>query len=291
MKNPKFAYEAPSSVPAALALLGEHGDEAKVLAGGQSLLPLVSLRLATPGLVIDIGRVADLDHIRVGDDGSLTIGALVTHAQAEVSDLVAERAPLVHQAMPLVGHRAIRNRGTVCGSVAHADPAAEMPAVMLALSGVVIAASTGGEREIEASEFFRGYLDTALRDDELLVEIRLPPWPSARGGSMIEVGRRHADFAMVGLASTLDVVDGVIEQAALSFSGVAGTPQRISEAEALLVGRAPDDAAFAAAADVVREVVEPSADIHATASYRKHLAGVLTRRGLAAATTTIGVPA
>jgi carbon-monoxide dehydrogenase medium subunit len=291
MKNPKFAYEVPSSEPDALALLAEHGDDAKVLAGGQSLVPLMGLRLAAPGLVIDIGRIPDLDHIRVGDDGSLTIGALVTHAQAEASDLVAEHAPLVHQAMPLVGHRAIRNRGTVCGSVAHADPAAEMPAVMLAVSGVVVAKSTAGEREIEASDFFRGYLDTALRDDELLVEIRLPPWPATRGGSMIEVGRRHADFAMVGLAGTLDVVDGVIERAALSFSGVAGTPQRIAEAEALLVGRAPDEAAFAAAADVVREVVQPSADIHATASYRRHLAAVLTRRGLAAATATIGVPA
>lgn len=291
MKNPKFAYEVPSSVPDALALLAEHGDDAKVLAGGQSLVPLMGLRLATPALVIDIGRIPDLDHIGVGDDGSLTIGALVTHAQAEAPDLVAEHAPLVHQAMPLVGHRAIRNRGTVCGSVAHADPAAEMPAVMLAVSGVVVARSTVGEREIEASDFFRGYLDTALRDDELLVEIRLPPWPSTRGGSMIEVGRRHADFAMVGLASTLDVVDGTIEQAALSFSGIAGTPQRIAEAEALLVGRPPDDAAFAAAADVVREVVQPSADIHATASYRRHLAAVLTRRGLAAATATIGVPA
>lgn len=291
MKNPTFEYRRPDTVDEALALLAEHGGEAKVLAGGQSLLPLMGLRLATPAVVVDIGRLPGLDRIDVADDGSVTIGALVTHTDAEESRELAGRAPLVHEAMPLIGHTAIRNRGTVCGSVAHADPAAELPAVMLAISGTMVAASSGGEREIEAADFFQGYLDTALRDDELLVEIRLPPWPATRGGSMIEVGRRYADFAMVGIAATVDVVDGSIEQAALAFSGVAGTPQRVAEAEESLVGRPPGDATFDAAADIVRESVEPAADIHATASYRRHLAAVLTRRGLAAAVAAIGVPA
>jgi carbon-monoxide dehydrogenase medium subunit len=291
MKNPRFEYHRPETVADALTLLADHGDEAKVLAGGQSLLPLMGLRLATPAIVVDIGRLPGLAGIEIGADGAVTIGALVTHTEAEESDDIARHAPLVHEAMPLIGHTSIRNRGTVCGSVAHADPAAELPAVLLALDGVVVAASTAGEREIDAADFFLGYLDTSLGDEELVVGIRLPPWPVTRGGSFLEVSRRHADFAMVGLATTLDVVDGVIERAALSFSGVAGTPQRVVEAEALLVGRPPDDQSFAAAADVVRDIVRPSADIHATAAYRTHLAGVLTRRGLAAATATIGVPA
>jgi carbon-monoxide dehydrogenase medium subunit len=291
MKNPRFEYHRPETVAEALTLLADHADEAKVLAGGQSLLPLMGLRLAVPAVVVDIGRLPDLDRITVEADHSVTIGALVTHAEAEENADLARHAPLVHQAMPLIGHTAIRNRGTVCGSVAHADPAAELPAVLLALDGAVVAASIAGEREISAADFFLGYLDTSLGDDELVVGIRLPPWPSTRGGSFIEVGRRHADFAMVGLATTLDVVDGVIERAVLSFSGVAGTPQRVGEAEVALAARTPDDDSFGAAADIVREVVRPSADIHATASYRTHLAAVLTRRGLAAAASTIGVPA
>ncbi|MDX2381900.1 MAG: xanthine dehydrogenase family protein subunit M [Acidimicrobiia bacterium] len=289
MKNPEFDYRRPETVTDALDLLAEHGDEAKVLAGGQSLLPLMGLRLATPAVVIDIGRLPGLDRIEVADDGSVSIGAGVTHVAAEENDDVARHAPLVHQAMPFIGHTAIRNRGTVCGSIAHADPAAELPAVMLAIDAIVLAASTSGEREIRAADFFRGYLDTALRDDEMVLGVRLPPWPSTRGWSFLVVGRRHADFAIVGLAATLDVVDGWIAAAALAFSGIAGTPQRIDDAESLLVGRAPDDASVAAAAEIVRDAVRPSADIHATASYRTHLAGVLTRRALAAATNVIGV--
>ena len=291
MKNPKFEYVRPDTVAEALQVLADHDDDAKVLAGGQSLLPLMGLRLATPAIVVDIGRLPGLDRIEVADDGEVTIGARVTHSDAERSEELMRYAPLVQRAMPLIGHTAIRNRGTVCGSVAHADPAAELPAVLLAVDGVVVAASTAGEREIAAVDFFEGYLDTALRADELLTTIRLPPWSATAGGSIIEVGRRHADFAMVGLATTLDVVDGVVERAALAFAGLAGTPQRIAEAEASLVGGPPDDAAFGVAAEIVRDMVRPSADIHATASYRTHLAAVLTRRGLAEASSTIGVTA
>jgi carbon-monoxide dehydrogenase medium subunit len=291
MKNPPFRYLRPGSLEEALTMLAEHGGEAKVLAGGQSLLPLMALRLATPAVLIDIGRVTDLDLITVAEDGSVSIGALVTHADAERSADLSERAPLVHEAMPFVGHRAIRNRGTVCGSVAHGDPAAEMPAVMLATSGAVLARSRSGAREIPAADFFAGYLDTALRDDELVVGVRLPPWPASAVGSVTEVARRHGDYALVGLVVRLDVVDGAIEDAALAFLGVAGTPRRVAEAERVLIGRPPGDDAFTAAADVVRQSVDPAGDIHATAAYRRHLAAVLTRRGLAAATAKIGVPA
>lgn len=290
MKNPRFAYRRPETLDDALRLLSQHDGDAKVLAGGQSLLPLMGLRLATPGVVIDIGRIPGLSEVTVGDDGTVTIGALVTHADAEASDVLAERAPLVREAMPYVGHRAIRNRGTVCGSIAHADPAAEMPAVVLAASGTIVAASTAGEREIDAADFFAGYLDTSLRDDELVVAVRFPSWPTTAVGSVTEVARRHGDYALVGLVAMLDIDAGEISRAALSFFGVASTPQRIADAESELIGRPPDAPAFAAAADVVRDRVDPPGDIHGTASYRKHLAAVLTRRGLLAATDRIGVP-
>lgn len=291
MKNPQFAYRRPESLTEAVELLCEHHDRAKVLAGGQSLLPLMGLRLATPEVIVDIGRLPDLDRIDVADDGTVTIGARVTHSDVEGSAVVAERAPLVHEAMPYVGHRAIRNRGTVCGSLAHADPAAEMPAVLLAASGTVVAASIRGEREIPAADFYAGYLETALEPDELVVAVRFPAWPATAVGAVSEVARRHGDYALVGLVAMLDVVDGAIARAALAFLGVAGTPLRVGAAETALVGRAPDDDAFAAAAEAVRGAVDPPADIHATATYRRHLAAVLTRRGLAAAAAKIGVPA
>jgi aerobic carbon-monoxide dehydrogenase medium subunit len=291
MKNPPFRYLRPDSLDEALALLAEHGGDAKVLAGGQSLLPLMALRLAAPGIVIDIGRVPGLDRIDVDADGAVTIGALVTHTAAERSAELGEHAPLVHEAMPYIGHRAIRNRGTVCGSVAHGDPAAEMPAVMLATSAMVGASSAAGEREIAAADFFAGYLDTTLRDDELVVAVRFPPWAAGGVGSIVEVARRHGDFALVGLVTRLEVVGGTITDAALSFLGVAGTPYRVGDAERAVVGGPPSEDAFEAAAEIVRATVQPSGDLHATAAYRRHVAGVLTRRGLAAATSRIGAPA
>ena len=288
MKNPPFIYHRPETLQEALALLAEHGDEAKVLAGGQSLLPVMALRLGRPEHIVDIGRISGLDAIWAGADG-VTLGALVRHAQAERSDDIAQWAPLVHSAMPHIGHRAIRSQGTVCGSIAHADPAAEMPAVCLATGAVMVAASANGsQREIAAADFGQGYLTTALEAHELLIEIRFPHWPPGAGGTVVELSRRHGDYALVGLACIVDVQDGVIAEASLSFFGVANTPVRIAEAEASLVGRAPDEEAFAAAAHIVSATIEPSSDVHATASYRRHIAGVLTRRGLAEATAKIG---
>ena len=290
MKNPPFVYHRPDSLDTALALLAEHGDDAKVLAGGQSLLPTMALRLGPPEQLIDIGRVPGLDSIDVVD-GEITIGALVRHATAEGSADIADNAPLIAQAMPLVGHRAIRNRGTVVGSIAHADPAAEMPAVVLATGAIMLAASQAGSREIGADEFFEGYLTTSLRTDELLTGVRFPAWSANSAGAVVEVSRRHGDYAMVGLACRIDIDAGVISDAALAFFGVGATPVRCGPGEEVLVGQAPGEAAFAAAAAAVSEALEPTADVHASANYRKHVAGVLTRKGLSTATEKMGAPA
>ncbi|WP_419928920.1 FAD binding domain-containing protein [Candidatus Poriferisocius sp.] len=291
MKNPPFHYHRPNSVDEALALLAEHGDDAKVLAGGQSLLPTLALRLGPPEHLIDIGRLSELDSILVDGAAGVVIGALVRHAVAEDSADIADHAPMVHQAMPHVGHRAIRNRGTVVGSIAHADPAAEMPAVVLATGAEMTARSSTGERSIGADEFFEGYLSTSLRSDELLTEVRFPALAPGTGGTVVEVSRRHGDYAMVGLACRVQVDDGTFSDAALAFFGVDSTPVRVGAAEAVLIGQAPTDEAFVAAAEAVRATLSPGADIHASSNYRRHVAGVLTERALSSATEQIGVPA
>lgn len=291
MKNPPFTYHRPTTLDEALAVLAEHGDEAKVLAGGQSLLPVMALRLGRPEHIVDINRLPDLDAITVSPDG-VSIGALVRHRQAEVSDELASAAPVVHAAMPHIGHRAIRSQGTVCGSIAHADPAAEMPAVCLATGATMIATSADGQREIAAADFGQGYLTTALEPTEILTEVRFPAWSATAAGTVVEVARRHGDYALVGLACMVDAPDGTIASAALSFFGVDNTPVRIAEAEAALVGASVDDAdAHNRAAELVSSTIDPTGDVHATANYRKHLAGVLTRRGLEQITATLGVPA
>jgi len=286
MKNPPFEYHRPDTLQDAVQLLAVYGDEAKVLAGGQSLLPLMGLRLARPSHVIDIGRVADLGTIAADGDG-VSIGALVTHSMAEHSDELRANAPLVHQAMPYIGHRAIRNRGTVCGSVAHADPAAEMPAVCQAGDASMVAVSSRGERIIAADEFFVGYLQTALDVDEILTEIRLPAHREGTGTAVVELSRRHGDYALVGLACSL-TVDTTITSASLSFFGAGSTPIRLNDVEQQLLGQEPSAATFSSAANAVRSSIEPSADVHGSANYRRHLAGVLTSQGLEQAASNIG---
>ncbi|MEM9522349.1 MAG: FAD binding domain-containing protein, partial [Actinomycetota bacterium] len=217
-------------------------------------------------------------------------GALVRHGEAERSADVARHAPLVAAAAPHIGHRAIRTRGTLVGSVAHADPAAEMPAVCVALGATMVAASADGTREIAAADFFEGYLTTVLEPTEILTEIRLPTWPADAGAAVVEISRRHGDYALVGLACTVSVSGGSISDAALSFFGAASTPVRIADAEGALVGQTPSDDAFSAAAEIVSAQIDPPSDVHGTAKYRKHIAGVLTRRGLTEASALIGVP-
>jgi carbon-monoxide dehydrogenase medium subunit len=277
---PAFCYHRPATVEEAVGLLAEYGSDAKVLAGGQSLVPLLALRLSHPEHLVDIGRI---DGLAAVDDGpaGFTVGAAVRHADVELSPVTGRAAPLVAAAMPHIGHRAIRNRGTVCGSLAHADPAAELPAVALATDAELVVRSAAGERAIPAADFFLGYLTSALDETELLTAVRFPPWPTSTGGSVAEVSRRHGDYALVGLAAVVGVGDGGrIERAALSFFGAGATPVRVTEAEQVLVGEHPDPAAFAEAADVVTKSIEPPGDNHATAAYRAHVAGVLTRRCL-----------
>lgn len=289
MKNPPFTYHRPASLDEALALLAEHGDEAKVLAGGQSLLPVMALRLGRPEHVVDINRLPNLDTISTTADG-VSIGALVRHATAERSTELRAAAPIVSAAMPYIGHRAIRSQGTVCGSIAHADPAAEMPAVCLATGATMIAVSSAGEREIAAADFGQGYLTTALEPAEILTEVRFPAWPVSAAGAVVEVARRHGDYALVGLACMIDAPGRTIASAALAFFGVANMPVRIAAAEQALIGKSVGDLdAFASAASIVSASIEPAADVHATSNYRRHLAGVLTRKGLAQAAAQIAV--
>jgi len=293
VKMPAFCYHRPATVEEAVELLAEYGPDAKVLAGGQSLVPLLALRLSHPEHLVDIGRVEGLDAIDEGPDG-FTVGAGARHADVELSPVTGRTAPLVAAAMPHIGHRAIRNRGTVCGSLAHADPAAELPAVTLATEAEMVVRSTDGERRIPAADFFLGYLTSALDDTELLCAVRFPPWTPSTGGSVAEISRRHGDYALVGLAAVVGLGGaGRVERAALSFFGAGATPVRVPEAERVLVGEHPDPAAFAEAADVVTRTIAPPGDNHATAAYRAHVAGVLTRRCLAEAAgrATAGSPA
>jgi aerobic carbon-monoxide dehydrogenase medium subunit len=249
---------------------------------------MMALRLAAPAHLIDIGHVRGLETVSVDDSEEVTLGALVRQATAERSSDIARRAPLVHDATPHIAHRAVRTVGTMCGSIAHADPAAEMPAVALAAGATMVAKSTSGTREIAADDFFLGYLHTALRPDELLTEVRFPVWPATATSAVVEVSRRHGDYALVGLACRVEIDGAVITDAALAFFGVGTTPVRVTEAERGLAGQPLSDDLFAEAARVVSASLSPGADIHGSTEYRRHLAGVLTRRALTRATTHIG---
>jgi len=283
LKIPPLSHHRPTTLEEAFALLADYGSDAKVLAGGQSLVPLLALRLARPQHLIDIGRLRELDTIDSSPDG-LTIGAGVRHATVERSPVAAQAAPVVTAAVPLIGHRAIRNRGTVCGSLAHADPAAELPAAALAADAELVLCSTAGTRRVAAAEFFLGYLTSAIDDTEILTAVRFPAAPPRTGAAVAEVSRRHGDYALVGVATVVGLDErGRVGRAALSFFGAGATPVRVREAELTLVGEHPDPAVFAEAAHVVTTALDPPEDNHATAAYRAHVAGVLTRRALSQA--------
>jgi aerobic carbon-monoxide dehydrogenase medium subunit len=283
MKLPDFSYEAPATVAEATALLAEHQDEASLLAGGQSLIPLMALRLARPAVLVDINGLDELSGVSVRD-GQVMVGAMTRQYVAEESETVAATLPLLASALPLIGHEAIRSRGTVGGSMAHADPAAELPAVARALDAEFVVRSQSGERVIPAAEWFEGYLTTARRPDEILVEVRFPVAEPGTGVAFLEIARRHGDFAMVGLATSLTLTDGTITDARLAFSGVADVPVRAAAAESLLVGQQPSAELFAEAARLAAEPLEPPADLHGSSDYRKKVAAALVRRGLRAAT-------
>jgi carbon-monoxide dehydrogenase medium subunit len=279
VKPPLFEYHRAASTDEVVALLAEHADEAKVLAGGQSLVPLLSLRLARPAHLIDINRVADL--ATIGNGKGLAVGALVRHRAIERSDVVRTANPLLAHAVRFIGHSAIRNRGTVGGSIAHADPAAELPAVLLALDGEIDARSARGTRTIAASALFEGFLTTSLEPDELLTAIRMPAWPTGTGWSIQEFSRRSGDFAIVGVVATVRLDgNGNIADARLAFSGVDQVPVRATAAESVLAGATPSDDLWKSAAQAAAAPLEPGGDIHGSAAYRKQLAAVLAERAL-----------
>jgi CO/xanthine dehydrogenase FAD-binding subunit len=283
MKPPPFEYDDPATLEEALALLAQHGDEAKLLAGGQSLVPLLNFRLARPERLIDLNGLAELDYLRF-ENGTLRIGALTRHSTLERSAELAERVPLLSEAVKLVGHVQIRNRGTVGGSVAHADPAAELPVAFACLGARFHARSQGGERSFSAEELFLTHLTTALAPDELLTEIELPLPPPGAGFCFLEFARRHGDFALGGAAVQLVVGgDGRCEQAALALLAAAPTPLRRPAVEAWLPGRALDEATVAEAARQAAADLNPSGDIHGSGEYRRGLAEVMVRRALALA--------
>jgi aerobic carbon-monoxide dehydrogenase medium subunit len=282
MKPVDFALHRPETLAEAVELLARY-DDAKVLAGGQSLVPLLNFRLARPEHLVDLGRIAALTTITRTSE-ALRIGAMVTHRQAEMSPAVRADAPLMSTGFPHIAHQAIRARGTVGGSVAHADPAAELPAVVMALEATMIAVGPAGEREIAASDFFVSNLVTALAPDEILTEIRFAPASGRTGAAFEEVGRRQGDFALVGAGAQLRLAhDGTVEDARVCVTGVAAVPHRGYEVESLLLGRRLEPSVLDAAAEATRQAVTPSGDLHATADYRRDVAGTLVARAIRAA--------
>ncbi len=284
MKPAPFEYFAPVELQEALDLLERYGDEAKILAGGQSLMPLMNLRLARPGLIIDINRLSSLDTITATPEGGLTIGALSRQRALERSKIVQEQNPILAAAMPLIGHFQIRNRGTIGGSLVHADPAAELPAVSLLLGAEFLLRSKSAVRVVPAAEFFLSYLTTAIRPAELLTEIRLPKWPSGEAWAVQEIARRKGDFALIGVALRAEL-DGeeTVQKAVIVMFGVDSKPLRMERAEAVLKGRRISEAFLRELSGVVAEELEPDSDIHASAAYRKEVGGVLVRRALESA--------
>lgn len=288
LKAAPFDYHAPQTVESAVALLQQfdnEGIDAKVLAGGQSLMPMLNMRVARPQVLIDLGKIAGLDYIR-DEGGTIAIGAMTSKSAAEDSALLQERQPLFHAATKLVGHRPVRNRGSVGGSFAHADPASEYPAVALVQGLQMKAQGPEGTRLVPADEFFITYMTTCLDTAEVLTEVRIPPFPPGTGWSIQEFAKRHGDLALAGVAVTLRKTKDRCEDVRMAAFGVNATAVRLTAAETALQGQAPTPENFARAAALAAESLEePLADVHATADYRRHLVKVFTRRCLAEAAT------
>jgi CO/xanthine dehydrogenase FAD-binding subunit len=280
MKPPPFDYMDPRSLDEAVGLLAEHGEDGKILAGGQSLVPLLNFRLAQPSVIVDVNRVVELSYLR-RRDGRLRIGAMCRQTRLEQSPVAREGWGLLGDALALIAHPQIRNRGTVGGSAAHADPAAELPVAFSALEARFTARSSRGERVLDADEFFVTHLTTALEPDELLVEVEVPPVAEGTGHAFTEYSRRHGDFALGG-ATVLYTKngDGSCTDARIAMLGAADTPLRAREAEAALRGQKLDDDVAAEAAKLAARDIEPTGDIHGSSSYRKRLIEAMVRRAL-----------
>lgn len=280
MKPASFDYVRAESVEHAVQVLAAAGGDGKVIAGGQSLMPMMNFRLVKPSVLVDINRIPGLDAIQMRGD-KLVLSALVRHRMTATNTLIAQHIPVLHHAMKHVAHLTVRNRGTFCGSVCHADPAAEMPMMSLLLSGIVHIASPRGERTLAAQDFFVGSLVTALEPDELVTEIEIDTLPSGTGWGFEEFARRHGDYALAAVAVTMQGRNSVASDVRIGLMGVGEMPMRAPQVEAMLEGREISAALIDKAIETLRADLEPNSDLNASADYRRHLAGVLARRAIA----------
>ena len=279
MKLPKFDYAAPNSLAEAVALLGAKGGHAKALAGGQSLIPILAFRLAAPELLVDLRRIKGLDRITIGPDG-VRLGAKVRWCDIEADKRLARAHPLLAEAVTHIAHYQIRSRGTVGGSLAHADPAAELPGIAVVCEAEITIVGAAGTRIEKAGDFFTGPLTTSLAPDELITELRLPAWPAGRRWAFLEFARRHGDFALSGVALYYDEAQGRAANLHVAVIGASDRPTRLASVEALLEGRAIDAALIGRAGEAARAAVDPPGDLHAPADYRRALTGTLVERAL-----------
>jgi carbon-monoxide dehydrogenase medium subunit len=282
-----FDYQAPASVDEAVKLLDQLGDRAKVLAGGHSLIPIMKLRLAQPEVLVDIGRIGDLCRIAPAD-GKLAIGALVTHNEVLRSGAVREGCPLLSETASEIGDIQVRNRGTIGGALAHADPAADYPATILALDAEIVAQGPGGRRTIKAGDFFQGMLTTALAPNELLVEVRVPTFGQGTGGAYLKLPNKASHYAVVGVAALVRLEGGKVASLAVGITGAGAQPIRASAVERALQGQAPAEEAVARAAESAAEGLDLLSDIHGSAEYRAHIARVFTKRAILEAVRRAG---
>lgn len=282
MKPAPFDFLAPNSLSSALEIMDQHGYDAKLLAGGQSLIPAMNFRLIQPMLLVDLNRITELDFIRETDDGGISIGSLTRQRRLERDAIIERVAPLLHETIPYIAHPQIRNRGTIGGTLAHADPAAELPVIMVALDGRFRLKGISGERWVAARDFFEGIFTTSLAPEEILVEVVIPPMKPGTGWSFIEFSRRKGDYALLGVAALLRVDEaGICQEAKLVYLNAGEIPIVAREASSRLVGAKPSPAIFEqVAAYAAEKEISPTGDIHASVPYLRHLARVLTIRAL-----------
>jgi CO/xanthine dehydrogenase FAD-binding subunit len=279
MKPAAFDYERPATLNGALNLLKDNGGRSKIIAGGQSLVPMMNFRVVRPDRLIDINRIAELEHYRI-EGSELVIGALCRHTALKESKVVKQACPLMHAAYEWVAHGPVRNRGTLCGNLCHADPASEMPAVALAANAVMVLRSSEAKRDVPVGQFFVGQYETATADDEILVEVRIPVAPTSQGWGFHEVNVRKGDFAIVAAAAILQIEEGRVQEASIALAGVGPHAVRLPQAERGLCGGKADDAALREAAAACAATVNPTSDIHGSAEYRRDLAKTLVYRAL-----------
>lgn len=288
MIPPEFDYHAPASLEEAVELLNRFGDEAKVMSGGQSLLPMLKLRLAAPGHIVDIGRIPDLGYVKE-EDGFLKIGGGTSESELERSDLVRDRYPILLDTAEVIADPLVRNRATVGGNLAHGDPANDHPATMLALRAEIVAFGADGERTIPIDEFFFGLFMTALQPAEILTEIRIPVPPERSGGAYVKLERKVGDYAIAGSAAQVTLAgDGTIEQVGIGLTNLGPAPIRAGSAEEYLTGRVPDDETVAEAGRLASESTDPAADRRGSVEYKTNMARVLTGRALRKAVERAG---